>query len=205
MNYLKFSKLPYLTKLKIVKISLISLFSMTLLLFLIMPILFIKLKNSRSVFTSAIIDKILSKNITPPVLSGNNDNGGSYYLSADKVTNNLFDFNQNNANAIMLTNPFLLYSSKNGMIFNASSSTASVNANTKVVVMPHNVVITSNQGHKGLLHNVTMSLNDKTLTSNDPVTASYQNATLNAKSITMQDFGNIIILKGPVVIQTEEK
>jgi len=199
-------KISYNKKIQLVKFALLSIIVLIVLSFLIIPTVYIKIRSSGYLFAASMISNLLKKDISPPVISGTTKQGGAYYLSAAKVTNNLFDLNKQEGGIITVTKPTLLYTTnKKNTLFTITSSEATINTGTRIIDIPNTVNITSNQNYSATLQEVTIDIKNDSIITENPVKAKFGNKSLVANGLTAQKGGNIVTFKGPIEITTINK
>lgn len=199
-------KISYTAKIKLVKVVLLCIVALVFLSFLILPSIYIKIKTSSYLFAANMLSSLLKKDITPPVISGTTKQGGAYYLSAEKITNNIFNLNKQEGGVITATKPTLLYTTnKNELIFTVRSREANIDTESRIINMPGTVNITSNQSYSALLKGIIIDIKNNYAASSNPVTAKFEDKNLTAKGINVTKGGNIVILKGPLEIRTITK
>lgn len=198
-------KLSYTLKIKLIKIFLISIITLIILSFIVIPYAYIKYSASTYAFAAKIINSLLKKEISPPIISGTTKEGGAYYLSAKTITNNILDLTQKNNGLINVTNPILMYTTgNNNLVFTVNSKAASIDTSSKIVEIPGRISVTSNQKHSAILNNVIINLQNNSIITKSPVQANYNGKILTANGLSITNGGKLLFFNGPVSISNSK-
>lgn len=194
-------KLSYALKIKLIKVTLIAIIIFIVLSFIIIPSAYVKYSSSTYSFAAKIINSLLKKDISPPVISGTTKEGGAYYLSAKTITNNILDLSQKNNGLINVTDPILMYTpSTNAVVFTIKSKSASMDTANKIIEIPGNISVISNQNHSARLSNAVIDLANSSIITKNYIQATFANKLLVANGLSITKGGNLLLFNGPIAI-----
>lgn len=193
-------KITYSKKVKWIKaLLLFGIVSITI-IFLIFPVLYIKIKTKKFLLADKILSELMKKNVSPPVISGTTPNGGAYYLSAKQITNNFLDLNTQENNVINITAPSLLYNTNNNLIFTIHTSKAIIDVKSKLIAVPNPIIITSTKEYSATFQDLHVNLSAKSAYSAKPWIARSDQQQITSDGIEISQSGNILTLIGPVAV-----
>lgn len=151
-------------------------------------------------FGASILEALLKKNISPPVLSGSTSNGGAYYLSATKMSNNIFNISQKEA-LVYITSPCFIYT-KDKVLLVANSKNAIYNSTNSIVQFNNPINIVLNRVAKLIVESGVISIKNEVFTSDTPIMGTLDNHVLYARGLNMNNITGNTIIKGPVSVLT---
>lgn len=188
---------------KWLKIILITINIGLFLSFIVVPIVSLKIKSSYVFFGRSLLDTLLKKDIAPPVLSGTTADGGFYYLSARKMSSNIFNLSQT-AVEVYITEPYFIYNHA-PHVLKARSSSAIYYSHNQVLQFKNRIYVNFNQNAKAILKGASVSLQSEKLTSDEPLMAHFDEHLLTCSGLVIDNKNQTLALKGPVDITTPEE